>query len=296
MTSTTYVRLRDIPLPVLEIIRSSRRGEDISRLLEWGAETGSLSQEVGIGQRITRLHLQCDNCAADTDKMLYEVRKALKQGSRDAYCSAECSQSHHAIKNTKPCEICGKPKAYRHGRYCGDTCKAVGAQRRRKLRACPRCGTQFGMRVMPSGYKMWTVYCSAECADADHADRMRGSGNSNFKRLGKYSNLYAQMRDIILERDDHQCVACAELERSIPWGSQVRTNLHIHHIDEDTHHNDPENLITLCQPCHSKHHVGTLALSPTLSALAASRSASMTSRLRGIATSLLMEFSSTTAS
>lgn len=35
---------------------------------------------------------------------------------------------------------------------------------------------------------------------------------------------------------------------------QTRPTLTIHHIDENVRNNEPENLITLCRPCHDKHH------------------------------------------
>src|ERR1700753_1438599 len=178
MTSTTYVRLRDIPSPVLEIIRSSRRGEDISGLIAWGAATGSLSRENGMGQPVTRLHLQCDNCGAATDKMLYETRKALKQGSRDAYCSAACSHAHHAVKNSKPCPACGGRKD-RHLKYCSSECGMAWRRSQRPVNSCPQCGTDFIGR---------STYCSRLCADRADSDPITGANNSNFSGLGGYFN------------------------------------------------------------------------------------------------------------
>src|SRR3972149_1218555 len=49
----------------------------------------------------------------------------------------------------------------------------------------------------------------------------------------------------ILERDNYECqnpnYDCLEI-----------TDLHIHHIDYNKQNNNPENLITLCNSCHSK--------------------------------------------
>ncbi|MGI6078839.1 MAG: HNH endonuclease [Fastidiosipilaceae bacterium] len=33
-----------------------------------------------------------------------------------------------------------------------------------------------------------------------------------------------------------------------------RSNLVVHHIDEDIQNNDPENLVTLCMSCHTGLH------------------------------------------
>lgn len=60
-----------------------------------------------------------------------------------------------------------------------------------------------------------------------------------------YGPDWPRIRDLILERDGHQCQAC---------GSTV--DLVVHHIwplrDWGTH--DPENLVTLCPTCHHRTH------------------------------------------
>ena len=282
MTSTKCVHFRDIDSSVLALIQSSSRGGDISALLKWGAETGSLSKN----GRVIALHLICDYCCQYTKKRLYEARKALKQGSRDAYCSKQCCSLHHATKNTKPCVVCGKPRKDRHQEYCSPECQQKIRWDKRKKRICPRCRARFAG---------WTVYCSSDCADADHSERMRGAQNSRFRVIGRYSNQFKEMRLIVLERDDHRCASCQAPDKIVPHGKRTRGFLQAHHIDENSRNNVPENLISLCPRCHKTHHHGKLALSPQLPVLAAQRSASMTSRLKDAATSLLKVYSSTTA-
>jgi len=48
----------------------------------------------------------------------------------------------------------------------------------------------------------------------------------------------------IRERDAFTCQHCG-----------LRPAKEVHHIDYDKKHNEPENLITLCKPCHSKTNV-----------------------------------------
>ena len=164
MTSLRYTKFRDIDSNVLQIIQSTRRGEDISSLVKWGKETGYLSKE---GRKII-LHLLCDNCGKSTDKPLYGQRKALKQGSQDAYCSKQCCSTHHAIKNSKMCRWCRRVPVSRHARYCCMGCKASASKARiinrlamRPTQFCIRCGKEYAGAGV--------AYCSVKCSSAAHS-------------------------------------------------------------------------------------------------------------------------------
>lgn len=138
------------------------------------------------------------------------------------------------------------------------------------------------------------------CADAAHADRMRGSGNAHFKDGTSYATWFADMRPLILERDQHRCVTCGAPETATPitWrGQQVmRTTMTIHHISEDVTDNTPENLVTLCKTCHAVHHKSKATPWPWFAAYALAASLSMTSKWTAATTSLRMVYSPTTAS
>lgn len=63
--------------------------------------------------------------------------------------------------------------------------------------------------------------------------------------IEKYSlRAWKELRDQILTRDGHACVICNDTEV-----------LHIHHIDADNTHDEPDNLVTLCSYCHARAHV-----------------------------------------
>lgn len=54
---------------------------------------------------------------------------------------------------------------------------------------------------------------------------------------------WKKLREIILARDEHRCRLCGAEEY-----------LHIHHRDNDPTNDSPENLVTLCERCHSRVH------------------------------------------
>ena len=54
---------------------------------------------------------------------------------------------------------------------------------------------------------------------------------------------WKQLREVILIRDEHRCRLCGAEEY-----------LHIHHQDGDPTNDGPENLVTLCERCHSRVH------------------------------------------
>ncbi|MGZ0879042.1 HNH endonuclease [Priestia megaterium] len=105
------------------------------------------------------------------------------------------------------------------------------------------------------------------------------------------------MRPIILERDSFRCAVCSKEEKIMTYLRQgkaaTRTNLTVHHIDEDVKNNRPDNLITMCQPCHIIHHKSAQTPFPELKNLAEGRSRSMTSKLKEQAISLQIIYSST---
>ena len=62
---------------------------------------------------------------------------------------------------------------------------------------------------------------------------------------------FDNVRAYVLARDNYQCQSC----------KKRNTKLQVHHIESrQTGGNAPNNLITLCEECHSKHHSGDLKL------------------------------------
>jgi len=256
---------------------------------------GTMCRECYMQVRAVKVTLTCAWCSKEFERPLYVHEKALKRGMKDAYCCKACAQAHHAVKNAPTCQKCGKAMpGRRHRKYCSEECERA-ARPPKKLpdRVCPWCGTTFTPKVAKA------QHCSRACADAAHSQRMRGKGNSNYKTGTSYAKWYAEMRPLIMERDDRRCVVCQGTEQTaiVTWkGQQVsRTNLTIHHINEDPTDNAPENLVTLCKTCHAVHHKSAQTPWPWLGVYAQAKSQSMTSKWKRIVTSLRQTYSPTTA-
>lgn len=146
------------------------------------------------------------------------------------------------------CKICGKTFLDRLSRkrvYCSRECDGKAAAKRyeaaRKTVVCEVCGKVS--RVRPG---IMGRFCSRACANpvisvetaTKRGDRLRKpGGRSKYTKLGG--------------RHMHRVVAEQAIGRPLEPGEVV------HHIDENTHNNSPENLQVLpSQSEHVKLHFG----------------------------------------
>lgn len=252
--------------------------------------------------RVSRL--RCARCDREFDKPHYEINKAARRGHSVFYCGKECSMADHAVKNARKCRSCGKPMpGQRNNTYCSPACRAGtrGFVRTLVPIQCPVCQVQFD----PKSHR--TQHCSRACANKAHSRRMIGSGNSHFKDGKSYALWFDLMRPLVMERDriataqPHPCCAAClspEILKPRRWRGKIvfRSNISIHHIDENPANNVADNLIALCQACHGVHHKSKMTPFRWFAAFAVIASRSMTSRWRDAITSLQAEFSPTTAS
>lgn len=207
----------------------------------------------------------CRLCGKISSKMPCDIRKIITKGFVDMYCSQECSMNHHATKNRRKCETCGKPCPVKHVRFCSKKCKP---SRKTLLPIqCDFCSKSF----QPISHR--TRYCSKQCQNSAHSARMIGDGNSHFKDGTSYAKWFRLMRPLILERDHHQCVNCNGKN-----GYGPIDGLQGHHIDENPRNNNSENLIMLCKSCHMIHHKSNVTPFPWLAEYAKKASQSMTSK------------------
>lgn len=72
------------------------------------------------------------------------------------------------------------------------------------------------------------------------------AGNQSKYQEFLNSDYWQNVREQVLERDNHTCQGCG-----------VTTNLHVHHMTYNNHgseHEHLDDLITLCEVCHRKVH------------------------------------------
>lgn len=77
-------------------------------------------------------------------------------------------------------------------------------------------------------------------------------------QLGEMYGQY-NVRQYVLHRDGYTCQCCGA-----HGTDKKKVKLHVHHLESrKTGGNAPDNLITLCEDCHTGYHVGTVALPTT---------------------------------
>ena len=149
----------------------------------------------------------------------------------------KCEECDNMIKQIYP--------SIRH-RFCSDECRLKALHRETpkkrttgEIRICKVCDKEFYVPLWKIKIGKGIV-CSPECRyklrlSEDPVD-------SHFYSSSKWRNL----RKIILERDNHECQECGEIE-----------NLEVHHIisiNKCGDKFDTDNLITLCHSCHNAQH------------------------------------------
>lgn len=233
--------------------------------------------------------LTCSRCRVVFVRKACEAAKATRRG-RAVVCSLECRNARNREMQGKKCEACGGLTGKKTKRYCDPCRKSHGWAGRKRLpvaKNCTLCGRDFSPQ---SSRKQ---YCSTACANEAHSIRMRGAGNSHYKTGTSYAKLFREMRPLILERDGCRCVLCGRAEHKrqsrTPRGTvYLRSNLTVHHINEDVRDNTPENLVTVCDRCHQASHHAAFppAQSEEFKRYARAANLSTTSQWRGTATSL----------
>ena len=164
------------------------------------------------------------------------------------WCSKECRDANYKRKTeTGICEECGKSyeyALYRKGRtrFCSRKC--VGASSARTANApriakrieliCANCNKTY---KKPPYQAKRSKFCSRSCKGSYQCKDQDGESNFNYK------NGIRGYRDRAYAVHKAECKLCGAKER-----------LHIHHIDGDRTHNEVDNLIPLCEPCHFKTH------------------------------------------
>lgn len=185
------------------------------------------------------------------------------------FCSRVCGmRANHRHgrprkRITLSCEVCGKPfetHPYRikTAKVCSLKCLYALRHKRASVSLiCAWCGKTF-YRIRARNSKL--PYCSKECLKQG-TGRPYSAGSAALYISPQYAPDWRNIRRRILRRDHYACRICGCAEK-----------LHVHHVDHDTTHNDPSNLITLCASCNSKETWNRLVYEPIIRKLLMSTS------------------------
>lgn len=72
------------------------------------------------------------------------------------------------------------------------------------------------------------------------------SWNGGISKLPYTQDWTEDLKDAIRKRDGYRCQLCTIHQ------SELEEKLHVHHVDYDKENCSPENLTSLCRPCHMK--------------------------------------------
>lgn len=179
-----------------------------------------------------KIEVECANCGDSFEKFPSDVA-----GTNFSYCSHECQDEHRS-------EV-----------YVGENHPTYA----RIAVKCYHCGDE--LEVVPARYeKQERFFCSQECKAATWSDEFAGGGNPSWKGgVSRYygSGFSASYRSEIRSRDGKRCQDCGMTAEQ--HMEKFGRDLEVHHIipfrlfeDGDEAAHQPDNLITLCRPCHRK--------------------------------------------
>ena len=156
-------------------------------------------------------------------------------------CGGDFNASQSKQKRCPECQTIYRIKRpdYLYPRTCIDCGANFKAKSGRTLR-CDHCKTHSTCKVCDASFirnRETQIYCSDRCS-----------------AIGKYDKYFNGNYSVVLKRDNWCCVKCSSTEK-----------LHVHHIDHSggnksenlLANNDPKNLVTLCEKCHSAVHTKT---------------------------------------
>lgn len=207
----------------------------------------------------------CDLCGT-----LFDTSTRNRGKGRHRYCSKACRSKAHNQQYwrrhhvpippqelVRICVACGvtfqTDKHHLQALTCSVKCNEArqNAARRRATaqtydalpqRECTECGTLFKPNKFTA---KCAKYCSRKCADKF---RRRESGRKRQLVYGQYNkrlvtSAWKKARIVALQRDHRTCRVCGNRNKIMA----------VHHLF-DEHDHAPENLITVCRPCHHDLH------------------------------------------
>lgn len=218
------------------------------------------------------VELTCDN--PKCDNKFWRVPSSLKK-YKHFFCCSEChdefrrkpedpnklkaedmrGKNHGRWSGPKYCKKCGgellERKERRRGFCYKEECQIPSKYNQGKNHPqwmdieifCKQCGEE----IVKNRHR-GRVFCSRPCASKWTSENRSRENSPLWEGGSSYSEyppeFNANLREEIRQRDNKLCQWCGEANHI----------LDVHHIDCDKQNCNPDNLITLCRPCHRKVH------------------------------------------
>ena len=194
--------------------------------------------------------LNCKYCKKEFYLGLSDYKKNQK------YCCRKCKHQDLFIK--RKCKYCKKEfkisknifeKGY--GQFCSVKCHNQSMTKKKitKCIICKKLMTRFEWQRKKNEGK----YCSNKCQGVNLKIQRKGinnpSWNNGSSKLPYDFNFNEVLKESVRRRDHHRCQICGK--KIISNKKNKKKKLAIHHIDYNKLNSNPQNLISLCNSCHS---------------------------------------------
>lgn len=205
------------------------------------------------GFRTPRVTVECAREGCSHSREVTENERERNKSGR-FFCGAECRGLAGSKPRTLPdltCQECGgtyRPataKTLATSRYCSRTCKDAALTRPRAEAVCPTCGESFETYLNQHGQAV-RKFCSHKCATDRNVIRGVGrkvNGRSVTMHVSGYLMVWAPGRGRIME---HRYV----MEQAL--GRELRSDEHVHHMNNIKMDNRLENLALLSPSTHGQ--------------------------------------------
>ena len=120
--------------------------------------------------------------------------------------------------------------------------KKLWGNYKKPMHKCEICNKEF---YRPLANLKNHIFCSNECEGKWRSITMK----KNIINRKYPFNFIEKLKELIRKRDQYKCQECGAPQEEFTY------KLCIHHKDKDKNNLNPENLISLCKPCHSRMHL-----------------------------------------
>jgi len=199
--------------------------------------------------------LNCSNCNKEFEIPESHFKYKKLRNQNYFYCSKECYLKKHSNGKIVKCVNCGKKfrvKGYRKAKdfYCSRKCRKTS-----KIIKCWYCHKEFIRKLGVIKRNKQRHFCSRECMGKWQSENLKGENSPSW--LGGWEKYYGinwvEQKNKARKRDNYTCQLCAKKENKKAFDVHHKIPFRKFGIKRYLEANSLDNLITLCNFCHSKY-------------------------------------------